>query len=150
MTERATLKPATARSMRDRCLFFLAQRLVRKVGRRYERALRPVGLRPSQLSVLAILRAAEPLTMTALARHAGVDTTTMTRVVQGLRARRLVQARHGADRRTVRIRLSPTGNRCLDLAYRVWCDVQGEMSRELPAGATERLRSLTRAFEALA
>ena len=144
------IAPQVARKMRDQCLYFAVHRLERVIGRHYERALRPIELLPSQLAVLAILRAAQPLTVTDLARYAQVDVTTMTRVLQGLRTRRLVGVRPGHDRRTVRARLTPAGTRRLADAYRIWCELQKELFRNLPASSTKKLISLARAFEVLA
>ena len=74
-------------------------------------------------SVALLGGAAEPLSLTELARSAGIDKSQMSRVVSGLTQRRLVlRATDSSDARGVRLELSKSGRKL----YRRLIDAAGE------------------------
>src|SRR5262249_62360303 len=67
--------------------------------RRYDAALRPSGLRTTQLSLLSRLEDDGPLTVSRPAARLGLDRTSLTRELAVLARRELVTMAAGSDRR---------------------------------------------------
>jgi DNA-binding MarR family transcriptional regulator len=69
---------------------------------------------PSRLSALSVLVFRGPLTLGELATAEGVRSATMTGIVNGLEAERLVSRRpHASDRRSVHVEATAAGRRLL-------------------------------------
>src|SRR5215472_18804335 len=90
----------TTLMVRDRCLCLHVQRAARALARRFDDALRPIGLTNGQFSLLVSLNRPEPPGMTAVARLLVMDRTTLTAALKPLRRRGLVKVTpDAADRR---------------------------------------------------
>lgn len=106
---------------------------------RYDEALRPVGLRSTQFTLLATLRATGPLALTALAERAVLDRTTLARNLAVLRRGGLVRVRPGADARVRMIEITEAGASRLDWAMPRWREAQRAMAQGLGPKRLERL-----------
>ncbi|MGC2529450.1 MAG: MarR family winged helix-turn-helix transcriptional regulator, partial [Candidatus Acidiferrum sp.] len=69
---------ATTLLVRDCCLCLHVQRAARALARRFDDALRPVGLTNGQFSLLMSLNRPKPPGMTAVASFLAMDRTTLT------------------------------------------------------------------------
>ena len=76
MDERLPL--AVTHEVRDRCLCLHLQRAARAVARRFDVALRPVGLTNGQYSLLMSLNRPQPPRIGDVARLLAMDRTTLT------------------------------------------------------------------------
>src|ERR1700710_2370973 len=86
-----TLVPfETTLLVRDTCLCLHAQRAARALARRFDEALRPVGLTNQQFSLLMALNQPEPPSMAPVARLLAMDRTTLTAALKPLEKRGLV------------------------------------------------------------
>jgi DNA-binding MarR family transcriptional regulator len=75
------------------------------------------GLGPARLSALSVVVFVGPLTVGELAAAEGVRSATMTGIVNGLEADRLVRrVPHGQDRRSVLVESTSAGRRLLERA----------------------------------
>ena len=111
----------TTRLVRDSCLCLHVQRAARALARRFDSALRPLGLTNGQFSLLMSLNRPEPPGMTAVATLLAMDRTTLTAVLKPLRRRGLLKiTADPADRRGRHIELTPKGRRLLARAVPVW------------------------------
>src|SRR5580765_8442575 len=89
--------------VRDTCLCLHVQRSARALARRFDDALRPVGLTNSQFSLLMALNRPAPPPMGPVAALLAMDRTTLTAALKRLEARGLVRVmRDPADRRSRR------------------------------------------------
>jgi DNA-binding MarR family transcriptional regulator len=114
-----TLK--TTHLVRDCCLCLHVQRAARALARRFDDALRPIGLTNGQFSLLMSLNRPEPPGMTSVATLLAMDRTTLTAALKPLRRRGLVTlARDPADRRGRLMALTPKGQRSLARAVPIW------------------------------
>src|SRR6202021_3846565 len=96
--------------VRDCCLCLYVQRAARVLARRFDEALRPIGLTNGQFSLLTSLNRPEPPGMTAVASLLAMDRTTLTAALKPLRRRGLVRIMADpADRRGRRMTLTPKG-----------------------------------------
>ncbi|WP_353472877.1 MarR family transcriptional regulator [Salipiger sp. H15] len=111
----------TTLEVRDRCLCFRAQRAARALGRRFDIALKPVGLTNGQFSILMSLNRPEPPRISDLAPFLAMDRTTLTAALKVLERRGLVEtAADEEDKRGKLLRLSPRGHEILHAAMPIW------------------------------
>lgn len=137
----------TTLMVRDVCLCLHVQRAARAVARRFDDALRPIGLTNGQFSLMMSLNRPEPPGMAAVASLLGMDRTTLTAVLKPLRRRGLLKiAADAADRRGRIIILTPKGRRLLARAVPVWRSTHVAVEALLPKGDPDRLRSNLRAL----
>src|SRR5438094_4398469 len=96
--------------VRDTCLCLHLQRAARAVARRFDEALRPLGLTNGQFSLLMSLNRPQPPTIGAVAMLLAMDRTTLTAALKPLLRRRIVEVSvDPADRRSRRMALTPAG-----------------------------------------
>jgi len=111
------------------CACFNLRKAARTITQIYDDALRPSGLRATQFSLLAVLRARAPLTVSELADVAATDRTTLTRNLKPLERDGLVRSRAGADRRVRELLVTPKGRRALAGAYPLWRRAQEDVRK---------------------
>ncbi|MET4697880.1 DNA-binding MarR family transcriptional regulator [Constrictibacter sp. MBR-5] len=138
----------TTIAVRDSCLCLHVQRAARALARRYDDALRPLGLTSGQFSLLMSLNRPEPPTMSSVANLLAMDRTTLTAALKPLERRGLVQVTVGEkDRRSRLMTLTPAGLDLLADAMPAWHATQAETGLLLgetdPATLIEALRALS-------
>jgi len=109
----------------------------------YEEALRPLGLRATQLTILQVLSRAGEVSQGQLGEMLAMDSTSLTRTLAIMRRAGWVAERRGEDRRERRIRLSAVGEAMLRRAMPVWEKVQARLRRKLGKQKWESLLQLT-------
>lgn len=111
------------------CRCLEAQRRARLLARRYDAALRPVGLTSGQFAILAALNQAEPLPLGMLADRLGLERTTLTRNLGALVEAGLIGSAPGSsDRRLRSLLLTAAGKDKLRAAMPLWREVQQEVA----------------------
>jgi DNA-binding MarR family transcriptional regulator len=119
------------------------RRASRALSQLYEEALRPVGLRATQFTILQLLSLAGEVTQGVLGQMLAMDSTTLTRTL-GIMARQgWIEKRHGEDRREWRMRLSKAGRDQLKRALPEWQKVQTRLRTTLGNELCESLLKLT-------
>src|ERR1700720_3325336 len=81
----------TTLEVRDSCLCLHVQRAARALARRFDDALRPLGLTNGQFSLLMSLNRPKPPGMAAVASLLAMDRTTLTAALKPLERRGLVK-----------------------------------------------------------
>jgi DNA-binding MarR family transcriptional regulator len=115
-----------------RCLCATVRRAARLLNRRYEDALRPNGLSPSQFELMMTLHHAGASSQTSLAQRLETDQTTLSRNLHLLKRQRWVATgTPAADARQRTYRLTPSGRALLEEAQRCWHLAHAEMERQL-------------------
>ena len=133
--------------VRDTCLCLHLQRAARAVARRFDDALRPLGLTNGQFSLMMSLNRPEPPGMAAVASLLAMDRTTLTAALKPLQRRGLVKiSANPADRRARQMALMPKGRRLLAQAVPIWesthLAVEGLLSDHNPDRLRNNLRAL--------
>jgi DNA-binding MarR family transcriptional regulator len=137
----------TTLEVRDTCLCLHLQRAARAVARRFDAALRPLGLTSGQFSLLMSLNRPEPASIGNVSRLLVMDRTTLTANLKPLERRGLVMlAADNNDKRTRRLTLTPAGRALLRAAVPVWRRTHAEIDRLLAASSPDRLRADLRAL----
>ena len=138
---------ATTLRVRDQCFCLHVQRAARAVARRYDDALRPLGLTNGQFSLLMSLNRPEPATMGPVANLLAMDRTTLTAALKPLERRGLVEVvPDPKDGRSRRLLLTEEGRELLMRAVPVWDATQTEIERLLERADPDRLREELRAL----
>lgn len=137
----------TTLEVRDTCLCLHAQRAARSLARRFDEALRPVGLTNGQFSLLNALNRPDPPAIGAVARFLAMDRTTLTAALKPLERRGLVAvAQDSADRRSRLLRLTAAGRRVLAAAVPIWRQTHAALESALRGpDQADRLRASLRA-----
>ena len=102
------------------CIAVRVRQLNRVITNVYDEALRPLGLKISQLNVLvaaAKLGLAQP---TKLCEILQMDASTLSRNVERMRAKGWLEIMPGEDGRTQPFRLTPRGTRLLEKSIPAW------------------------------
>ena len=137
----------TTLQVRDSCLCLHVQRAARALARRFDDAMRPLGLTNWQFSLMMSLNRPEPPGMAAVASLLGMDRTTLTAVLKALRRRGLVKVTADpADGRARLMTLTAKGRRLLARAVPVWRNTHSAVEALLRDGDSDRLRSNLRAL----
>jgi DNA-binding MarR family transcriptional regulator len=117
--------------VRDRCLCLGLQRAARAVARRFDAALRPLGLTNGQFSLMISLNRPDPPRIGELARFLAMDRTTLTAALKPLERRGLVVTGPDPDdARSRRPSLTPEGVEMLVRAFQVWCAAHAALDAE--------------------
>ena len=136
----------TTLAVRDACLCLHVQRAARALARRFDDALRPIGLTNGQFSLMMSLNRPEPPDMGAVASLLGMDRTTLTAALKPLQRRGLVKIKvDRADRRSRIMTLTAKGRRLLARAVPVWRRAHIAVEALLPDGDPDRFRKNLRA-----
>ncbi len=143
---RATLVPfETTLRVRDCCLCLHVQRTARALARRFDEALRPVGLTNGQFSLMMSLNRPEPAGLAAVATLLAMDRTTLTAALKPLERRGLITvAKDPSDRRSRRLSLTAEGRAVLASAVPIWEQGHREVEAMLKDGDPDHLRSSLR------
>ncbi len=112
MSEKAATTVARYQEVVRACAVMNFRQVTRAVTAQFDDALRPAGLRATQLNLLVLIEGAFAVTVTELAAILAMDRTTLTRNLKLLRARGLVEAD--------RIALTSKGRKAAAAALPLW------------------------------
>ncbi len=149
MSNGARVPVAATHAVRDTCICLHVQRAARALARRFDDALRPLGLTNGQFSLLAALNRAEPARLGQVAELLAMDRTTLTAALKPLERRGLVAVTvDESDRRGRRLGLAPAGHDLLRAALPVWKREHARIERAADArdSSLGRLRRDLRFF----
>lgn len=121
------------------CTCFRIRRLSRQVTQLYDDALRPVGLRVTQFSLLSALRNEGPMTVADLARGLGADTTSISRALATVSKNGWVQIEDGPDKRSKSVAIAAEGKAILQKAEPFWQTAQAKITETLGEESQQNL-----------
>ena len=147
MSSREELPIEITHMVRDTCLGLHVQRAARAVARRYDEALRPLGLTNGQFSLMMSLNRAQAPSIGQVSTLLAMDRTTLTANLKPLERRGLVTVTvDDADKRSRRLALTPAGRDLLVAAFPLWERTHVALERLLGASDPDRLRADLRAL----
>ena len=103
----------------------------RAVTRAYDDALRPVGLRATQLAILVAITVEGAMSITALAKFMIMDRSTLTRNLRPLEEEGLVAVGPEGWRRSRTIEVTKKGRLRMGEALPIWKQAQDTLRRKL-------------------
>jgi DNA-binding MarR family transcriptional regulator len=137
----------TTLRVRDCCLCLHVQRAARALGRRFDEALRPLGMTNGQFSLMMSLNRPEPAGMASVASLLAMDRTTLTAALKPLERRGLVNVTTDRlDRRSRWLRLTAKGKTLLASAVPIWEQTHHDVEAMLKDVDPDRLRNSLRAL----
>ena len=125
------------------CMCGSFRRTSRALTQLYESALRPLGLRATQLTILQVLARAGEVSQGQLGEMLAMDSTSLTRTLAIMRRQGWIAERPGKDRRERRLRLSDAGEAQLRRALPIWEKVQSRLRRRIGQQTWNDLLQLT-------
>src|SRR5215510_4481491 len=130
----------SARAKVGQCVCGSVRKAARAITKIYDDALRPAGLRITQLGILGVAIRMEPVTISQLAEATITDRTTLTRNLKLLERKKFIRIQPGADQREREIRVTTRGREALSLAYPIWKETQDRVIKELGEDRWDLLR----------
>ena len=124
------------------CMGLHVRRASRIMTQRYDAAFRPVGLAPTQFTLLVAIHLLEHVAITQLAQELFTDQTTITRNIKLLEQRGLVAIKPGEDRRIKLASLTVEGQALLEQALPLWEQAQSEVKQHFGEEKWQTLLSL--------
>jgi len=132
------------------CLCANLRRTTRAVTHLYEEALRPLGLRATQFTILQVLERTGEITQGGLGELLAIDSTTLTRTLHIMRRNGWIAERPGEDRRERWLGLAKAGRAQLVRATPAWEKTQSRLAKKLGEGPWHTLFTLTGELTSLA
>ena len=132
----------------EQCVCLNFRKVARSVTHVFDEAMHSIGLRSTQLSILATTYLAGGATLAKLAANLVMDRTTLTRNLKPLEKRGLVTIAVGNDRRSRVVTITREGKKLLSDALPLWRQAQEHFVDRLGDNAWDELRGeLDRAVE---
>jgi DNA-binding MarR family transcriptional regulator len=119
------------------------RRTSRALTQLYEKALRPLGLRATQFTILQVLARAGEVSQGQLGAMLAMDSTTLTRTLEIMGRQGWIAERRGEDRRERWLRLAKAGETQLNRVLPVWENVQSRLRSQVGEQAWKNLLQLT-------
>lgn len=106
------------------CTCFNLRKAARVVTQIFDNEMRPINLRATQFTLLALAFAYGPITVTRLSEEMVADRTTLSRNLNPMEKSGLISIECGEDRRTRMVIITDSGRRKLEDAYPLWKKAQ--------------------------
>ncbi len=124
------------------CTCAMLRRAARRVTLAYDEALKPLGLRLTQYSLLASVLRSDGMSITDLAERLAMERTTLTRNLKPLQAAGWLKVSPGPDRRSRAVEITPSGRALVEEAFPRWQEAERELRRTMGREETAELRAL--------
>jgi DNA-binding MarR family transcriptional regulator len=125
------------------CVCGSIRRTSRALTQVYEQALRRLGLRATQFTILQVLSRAGDASQRRLGQMLAMDSSTLTRTLEIMSREGWVEHRRGKDQRQRWWSLTKSGRMQLQRAEPVWAELQSRLRRRVGAGVWDNLFQLT-------
>jgi len=113
------------------CACLRVRKAARNVTRLYDAALRPVGMRITQFTIMTALAAHGEVSITDLADGLAMERTTLTRNIRPLEQKGWLAISPEGYRRVRTLKLTASGQRKLESAIPLWKEAQQRMEQKL-------------------
>jgi DNA-binding MarR family transcriptional regulator len=124
------------------CFCSTLRRTSRSLTQLYEDALRPLGLRATQFTILQALALTGEVSQGRLGQILAIDSTTLTRALGIILRRGWITERRGEDRRERWLHLANKGEKQLNRALPIWEKVQTNLRHQIGKQNWEKLQQL--------
>src|SRR5262249_5617357 len=128
----------------QQCLAVRLRVLNRVVSGIYDEALRPWGLKVSQLNILVVVDRLGDAQPARLCQVLHLDPSTLSRNVERMRKRGWLRATPGEDARTQRLGITPEGEDLLQAVAPAWQTAQDRVAELLGEEGAAALHALAR------
>ena len=140
---RGKVIPDAAEVIRD-CIVTRLRMASRVITKVYDDALRPLGLKVTQLSMLVVAEDRGLIRQSEVGAELQLDDSTLSRNLELMRTKGWLEKVSADDARVHSYRLTEEGKTLLDKAIPVWRRAQGEAKRLLGDAGVRALRQFAR------
>ena len=140
---RKSVKYDAAEVVRD-CIATRLRLVNRVITRVYDKALRPFGLKVSQMAMLVVAEDRGLIRQSEVGAELQLDDSTLSRNLERMRANGWLEEVAGDDARVHSYRLTEAGRDLLDKAIPAWRSAQAEAKRLLGDAGVQALRCFAR------
>ncbi len=130
------------------CVNYRLRRAARVAAKSYDSALRPSGLRNTQFTLLASLNRLCETSIGDLSEELAIDGTTLTRNLEILVLRGLIENNVADDARVRNVRLTSLGKETYEAAVPLWREAQQHVLEALEPEGWIGMRAQLRKIEA--
>ncbi len=116
------------------CTCFNLRKASRSVTQLFDDALRPLGLRGTQFTMLVHIKVFGPVTISVLAEKIVTDRTTLARNLNPLEKNGLITVKSGKDKRTRYIEITKKGEDTLERSLPYWKQTQDKIKKMMGKG----------------
>ena len=113
----------------------------RRITRKYNDALKPAGIKVTQLTILAVVGLNEGATLTKLSSRLGMDRTTLSRNLGPLERQALIETYDDGYGRARSARLTAKGVTMMETALPLWRKAQRSLRQRLGDDIWERVQT---------
>jgi len=113
------------------CTCFNLRKGMRVVTQLFDNAMRSINLRGTQYTLLVLVLALGPISVSKLAEEMVTDRTTLSRNLEPMRRNGLIKIGRGEDRRTRIVKITDSGRKKLEEAYPIWQKTQEDLKTKL-------------------
>lgn len=124
------------------CTNFKLRQLLRRIARHYDLEMANAGMKTTQFSTLSHLVNLGPIAPSELARHMGLEASTLTRNLRLLIAQGWAVQGPGTDARSRRVNVTDLGRTKQAEAKRHWKKAQLELNRRMGEQQVAELHAL--------
>jgi DNA-binding MarR family transcriptional regulator len=124
------------------CYCVAVRTAARRTTALYDTLLEPAGVTLAQFSLLRKIKRAGTVSLTRLGQLSELDRSTIGRNVKALEKLRLVRLGPAEDQREAAVRLTPAGERALQVGAPLWAEAQRRVEAALGATGTAQLQRL--------
>ena len=104
----------------DNCACFRARAVARRLTRDYEDALKGLGLKATQFTILAVIKGRPPQSIKAMADKLAMERTSLVRTLSLMEKNGWVKLAPEGYRRERSMELTPKGEKLLEKALPLW------------------------------
>lgn len=144
-----TSPEAVADSMACECIAWRIRLLSRVITRLYDDAVRSLGLRSGQVSILAALTKRGPSTASDLRDVLMMEKSTLSRNLDRMQQQGWIDSTPGEDARCQLLSITSAGQRLLVKAYPNWQNAQATVQKLLGGNSLEALNELAGAARSI-
>jgi DNA-binding MarR family transcriptional regulator len=124
------------------CYCVAVRTAARRTTALYDSLLEPAGVTLAQFSLLRKVKRAGTVSLTKLGQLTELDRSTIGRNVKALEKLRLVRLGPAEDQREAAVRLTPSGERALQVGAPLWAEAQRRVEAALGATGAAQLQTL--------
>jgi len=126
-------------SIATSCLSVRLRLMNRMVGAIYDEALRPHGIKASQLNILVTVSAFGTATSRQLCQVLHMDPSTFSRAVMRLQKNNWLRVEPSGEGKILKVEVTPEGFRKIEDVYPDWKQAQAKAAKALGDSTTETL-----------
>lgn len=126
----------------ENCPCFRARAAARRITRDYDEALKSVGLKSTQFSLLSIIKWKAPSSVTIMAEKLAMERTSLIRTLELMESKGFISIAPQGYRRERRISITAKGEDVFEKALPLWRQMQNRFEQRIGADKWEANKNL--------